>query len=156
VRELKSPSKAQRLEEYLRQNQLTFVSEDLWRKLLTLFAPVSERYLRDLLHRAGLPIEQPFGGVRQSSFDELEASLSELEHAYSAAVANHDHARAKACRRVVIEAKDHARMASRNPKVAAEKREQKREMVEWLLVWLENPGIFESWAALRKKALTDR
>jgi hypothetical protein len=24
-------------------------------------------------------------------------------------------------------------------------------MVDWMLVWLENPGIFESWVGLRKQ-----
>jgi hypothetical protein len=27
----------------------------------------------------------------------------------------------------------------------------KAEMVDWMLVWLENPGIFEAWARLRKQ-----
>jgi hypothetical protein len=55
---------------------------------------------------------------------------------------------------VVIQAKDRARLISRNEKVDSEKRRQRAEMVEWMLVWLENPGIFESWVALRKKAAT--
>jgi hypothetical protein len=43
--------------------------------------------------------------------------------------------------------------------VDAEKRRQKAEMTEWMLVWLENPGIFAAWVTqrkvtLRKKSLT--
>jgi hypothetical protein len=38
--------------------------------------------------------------------------------------------------------------------VDPEKRAQKAEMVEWMLVWLENPGIFGAWAELRKRAAT--
>jgi hypothetical protein len=149
-------SKKQRLEEFLRENHPPAISEERWRELATLLAPISETYLRDLLQATGLPIAQPFGGVRQSSFEDLEASLIELEKAYSNAVANHDRRRAIACRRVVIQAKDRARLISRNQKVDAEKRGQKAEMAEWMLVWLENPGIFESWVALRKKSLTCR
>ena len=151
---MRTPSKAQRLDEYLRQHRPVVVTGELWRELLVMLAPISEGYLRNLLRRTGLAIAQPYGGVRQVSFEELEASLLELEKEYATAVANHDTAIAKACRRAVIQAKDHARLAARNQKVAPEKREQKREMVEWLLVWLENPGIFESWAALRKNAVT--
>ena len=58
---------------------------------------------------------------------------------------------ARECRRVVIQAKDRARLVSRNEKVDPEKRKVKAEMVDWMLVWLENPGIFEAWARLRKQ-----
>jgi hypothetical protein len=74
-----------------------------------------------------------------------------MEAIYAAAIANQDRARAKECRRAVINAKYRARLAARNPKVDPEKRKQREEMVEWLLVWLENPGVFESWSALRKR-----
>ena len=82
-----------------------------------------------------------------------EASLIELQAVYAAAIADRDRARAKVCRRVVIEAKDRARLIARNPRVDAEKRKQKEEMVEWILVWLENPGIFEAWAELRRQSM---
>lgn len=149
-------SKKQRLEEFLRENHLAAISEESWHELAMLLTPISESYLRDLLQATGLPIAQPFGGVRQSSFDDLEASLKEMEKAYSNAIANHDRNRANACRRTVIQAKDRARLISRNQRVDEEKRWQKGEMVEWMLVWLENPGIFESWVALRKTSLTYR
>jgi hypothetical protein len=151
-----SRSKKQRLEEFLREDHPVSISEERWRELATLLAPISETYLRDLLQATGLPIAQPFGGVRQGSFDDLEESLLEMEKAYSNAGANHDRKRATACRRAVIQAKDRARLISRNQKVDSEKRRQKAEMVEWMLVWLENPGIFESWVALRKQSLTCR
>src|SRR5205807_6476383 len=93
-----------------------------------------------------------FGGVRQSSFDELETSLLEMEKEYAKAIADKDVALAIACRRAVIQAKDRARLISRSEKVDPRKRQQKAEMVEWMLVWLENPGIFATWVALRKKA----
>jgi hypothetical protein len=152
----RSKSKKHRLEEYLRENHPAAISEQHWRELLTLLAPISETYLRDLLQATGLSIAQPFGGVRQTSFENLEVSLLELENEYSKAVASLDRARATACRRVVIQAKDRARLISRNEKVDPERRRQKAEMAEWMLVWLENPGIFESWVALRKKSLTYR
>jgi len=147
-------SKKQRLEEFLHGQEIAAISEERWRELAALLAPISENYLRDLLQATGLPIAQPFGGVRQSSFEDLEASLLEMEKEYSKAVARHDRKRAIACRRVVIQAKDRARLISRNQKVDSEKRRQRAEMVEWMLVWLENPGIFESWVALRKKSVT--
>lgn len=150
----RSNSKKRRLEDYLREQQPAAISEERWRELAALLAPISESYLRDLLHATGIPIAQPMGGVRQGSFEELEASLLELEKEYAMAVARGDRTRATACRRAVIQAKDRARLISRSEKVDAEKRRQKAEMAEWMLVWLENPGIFAAWVTLRKKSLT--
>jgi hypothetical protein len=50
-------------------------------------------------------------------------------------------------RRLVIAAKDHARLAARNP----EKRADKHEMNLWLTTWLENPPVFEEWVLLRHR-----
>src|ERR1700726_1882040 len=133
-------SKKQRLEEFLQGQQIEAISEEHWRELAALLAPISENYLRDLLQATGLPIAQPFGGVRQSSFEDLEASLLEMEKEYSKGVGSHNRKRALACRRAVIQAKDRARLISRNQEVDSEKRRQRAEMVEWMLVWLENPG----------------
>lgn len=150
----RSNSKKRRLEDYLREQQPAAISEERWRELAALLAPISESYLRDLLQATGIPIAQPMGGVRQGSFEDLEASLLELENEYAMAVAQGDRKRATACRRAVIQAKDRARLISRSEKVDAEKRRQKAEMTEWMLVWLENPGIFAAWVTLRKKSLT--
>jgi len=111
---------------------------------------VSESYLRRLLADAGIPVEPPFGGVRQKTFDELERSLLDLEQVYSSASQAGDRARAQLCRNVVIQAKDHGRLAARGAKTSPEKKAQKEEMIQWMLVWLENPGIFPTWVKLRK------
>ncbi len=145
---LRGKSKKQRLEEFVRERHPAAIAEEQWRELTALLAPISESYLRELLHATGLEIAQPFRGARLSSFEELEASLVDMEKEYAKAVAAGDRARATACRRAVIQAKDRARLISRNPKVDQEKRKQKEEMVEWTLIWLENPGIFATWAAL--------
>jgi hypothetical protein len=92
-------------------------------------------------------------GVRQESFAELERTLLVIDREYAAAREAGDEARARACRRAIIEAKDHARLALRNPKIHPEKATQKQEMILWLLTWLENPGVFQAWLDLRKQAL---
>ncbi|MEO7649128.1 MAG: hypothetical protein ABIZ80_01550 [Bryobacteraceae bacterium] len=115
---------------------------------------MSEDYLRELLHATGVAIDQPFDGVRHSTFEALESSLNEMERVYADARAANDQRRALVCRRTVIRAKDRARVISRNPKVPDEKRREKEEMVNWMLVWLENPGVFRAWAALRRGAIS--
>jgi len=57
--------------------------------------------------------------------------------------------RARYCRRQVIGAKDRARFLAQNP----EKQALKEEMVQWMLVWLENPEVFPAWVEARKKVL---
>lgn len=113
-------------------------------------APISESYLRHLLAEIGVPVEAPFGGVRQKTFEELEQSLIEMEAAYARAQAGGDRPRAMRCRSAVIQAKDHARLSARSSKTSAEKKAMKEEMLEWMLVWLENPGVFPAWVKLRK------
>jgi hypothetical protein len=81
-------------------------------------------------------------GVRQSTFAELEASLLRLLAEYQAG----DPPRRMAVRRLVITAKEHARLAARNPA----QRPDKEEMILWLTTWLENPPVFREWVALRR------
>lgn len=88
-------------------------------------------------------------GVRQSTFDDLARTLIALEREYAAGAAE----RRWQTRRLVIEAKQHAFLASRNPKVDEALRRDKEEMVLWMRTWLENPPLFPEWVALRRKAL---
>jgi hypothetical protein len=120
--------------------------------LLARLAPVSESYLRDLLRSTGLPFEQPWAGVGQHSFEELDQSLRELGRVYADATAVGDRQRAHYVRHLVIGAKDRARFVARNPRSSPEKRVRKEEMAQWMLVWLENPEAFPAWVDARKRA----
>jgi hypothetical protein len=142
----------QQLREYLDERRPDAIREAEWKELLKRLAPVSESYLRDLLRATGLPFEQPWAGVRQHTFEELESSLCELWRIHAEAIAAGDRERARYCRRQVIAAKDRARFMAGSPRTSAEKRSQKEEMVEWMLVWLENPEVFPAWLEARKKA----
>ncbi len=142
----------QQLREYLAAEQPAVIDEAVWRALLERLAPVSESYLRDLLRETGLPFAQPFAGIRQHTFEELEQSLRELLEVYTAANAAGDRERARYCRRQVIAAKDRAKFLARGPRTSAAKRAEKEEMTQWMLVWLENPEIFPAWVEARKRA----
>ena len=132
------------IREWLAENKPPVVTGEIWKALLAQFAPVSEGYLRDLLRDAGVPVEQPWAGVRQHSLEELEASLREMLEVYERAGASGDRELARYCRRVVIGAKDRAKFAANRGN------EAKQEMVEWMLVWLENPGVFPAWVDARR------
>jgi len=82
------------------------------------------------------------------TLDELEASLREFQRMYA-----EEPLRRRALRDVVIRTKDRARHASRNPKVSPEKRAEKEEMVQWMLVWLDDPSLCGDWVTLRREQL---
>jgi hypothetical protein len=135
----------QRLREWLAAEKPAAITGEIWRDLLVRFAPVSESYLRDLLRDTDLPFEQPWAGVRQHTLEELEQSLREMLGVYETAEANGDQERARYCRRQVIAAKDRAKFATK-------KKSEKAEMVNWMMVWLENPAVFPVWVEARKRA----
>jgi hypothetical protein len=45
-----------------------------------------------------------------------------------------------------------AEMIARNPRVDAQKREEKQEMLEWFRIWLETPETFFDWLDVRKES----
>lgn len=141
----------QQLREYLTEHQVSAISEAVWKDLVERLSPVSESYLRDLLRAEELPFEQPYAGVRQHTLEELEASLLEMHQVYTEAAAAGDRDRARYCRRQVIAAKDRAKFMARNPRTPEDKRALKDEMVEWMMVWLENPEVFPAWVEAKKK-----
>jgi hypothetical protein len=115
----------------------SLIGETEWLELRAALPDISESTIRG----AGIPIAQPWCGVRQHTIDELEASLCELSEVY----AKHPHLR-RTCREQVIAAKARARFLSR-------KHALKNEMVEWMLVWLGDPAMFPAWAALRRERI---
>jgi hypothetical protein len=140
----------QHLREILEAEKPQVITESVWHSLLLRLAPISESYLRELLRNAGLPIEQPYAGVRQHTFEELEQSLREMLRVYQQATAAGNGDRARYCRRQVIGGKDRAKFLAQNPNTLPEKQAQKQEMAEWMLVWLENPEVFPAWVEARK------
>jgi len=148
----RSKSIKQQLRDYLETERPAVISESVWQSLLQRLAPVSESYLRDLLRATGLTFEQPYAGVRQHTYEELEQSLREMLRVYVDAMAAGNRDRARACRRQVIAAKDRAKFLAASPRTPAEKQIQKLEMAQWMLVWLENPEIFPAWVDARKRA----
>lgn len=139
-------SAKRQLRDYLAERQPAAITGDVWRELRRALAPVSESYLRDLLRATGLPFDQPWAGIRQHTLDELEESLRGMRTVYREAVESDDRERARYCRRQVIAAKDRAKfLARKNP--------AKQEMVEWMLVWLEDPEMFPPWVEARRKQL---
>ncbi len=143
----------QQLRDCLAADQPAAITEAVWQDLLRRLAPVSESYLRDLLRATGLPFDQPYSGIRQHTFEELEHSLRAMLRVYRDSLAAGERDRARYCRRQVIAAKDRAKFLAVTPRGTPEERTQKEEMARWMLVWLENPEVFPAWVDARKKTL---
>jgi hypothetical protein len=128
---------------WLERERPARIDEAEWAILRAELGKISTAYLRRLLRESGVPLGPLVQGVRQESFEALESSLLSLLEEYERS----DPARRQSIRRVVIEAKDHARWAARKP----ERRPEKEEMALWMLTWLENPPLFPQWVQIRRK-----
>ena len=142
-------SKQARLESWLRERAPRPVELTDFEELSQLLAPISESGLRHMLRRSAAPLHPLAAGVNQDTFATLRDSLLALAACYEEG----DAGTRRLVRGIVITAKDHAKLAARNSRVAAEKRAAKEEMAEWMLTWLENPGIFPLWIKIREKSL---
>ena len=131
------------LSDWLERENPTRIDEAEWAILRAELGNISGAYLRRLLRESGVPLGPLVEGVRQETFEALEASLLSLLEEYQRS----DPARRQSIRRVVIEAKEHARWAARKP----ERRVEKDEMTLWMLTWLENPPLFPQWVQIRRK-----
>lgn len=140
------------LAEWLAARQPVPLDEAEFQALYKMLAR-SPDYVRKLLHGSGVPLTALVEGVRQDNFDELARTLLALEREYVEAGAEHYAQRQRACRRLVIKAKDHARWSVRSPKSTPEHTAAKQEMIAWMLVWLENPAVFPDWVRLRQREL---
>ena len=117
-----------------------------WDAIAAEFPGISPSILED----AGLIVEQPWRGVKQHTFDELAQTLTALAGIYAMRPELSAFTRAQ-----VIQAKDRAKWASRSARVDAEKRKNKAEMAEWMLVWLDDPAMFVSWVERRRAVLSN-
>jgi hypothetical protein len=137
-------NKRVRLSLLLEASGWPIVGEDEFQRLVAELAPISAPYLRRLLRESGRPLSPLVEGVRQSSLAELERTLCALAEEYARASAD----LRRSIRRLVIIARDHARLAARRPGAST----VKLEMILWMHTWLENPDAFALWVDLRKKA----
>ena len=128
---------------WLERERPARIDEAEWAILRAELRDISGAYLRRLLRESGVPLGPLVEGVRQETFEALESSLLSLLEEYERS----DPARRQSVRRVVIEAKDHARWAARK----TDRRLEKEEMTLWMLTWLENPPLFPQWVQLRRK-----
>ena len=122
--------------------------------------PPSSAYLIDILLETEVPVDRTIGGiptdlrgkVRTGDLEEARQSLLAMAREYAMAP---DPQRASDVRRAVMRTKNHLKLALARG-LGPEKRAEREEIFEWLLVWLENPVIFEPWMAVREHRRSGR
>lgn len=97
-----------------------------------------EEEFQDLLHFATL--------------DEAEMCLVRLDELLRKFQAEGESAAAERVLEVARLGRRRAEMIARNPKVDAQKRAEKEEVMQWFRVWLDTPGAFFDWLELRKQS----
>jgi hypothetical protein len=135
-------TKKQRVLDFIAERGWTAIGEAEWFELEAALPDISETTLRE----CGIPIEAPWSGVNTHSLDQLEACLAELSRVYASRAELQHY-----CRHQVIAAKDRARWVSKSVNVDEARRSMKAEMVEWMLVWLDDPALFPAWVQLRRQ-----
>jgi hypothetical protein len=142
----RSEAKGGLLRAWLAEHQPERIGDAEFTAIATTLAPVSERYLRELVRAAGVPLEPLVEGVSQHSLEDLERTLVGLLDEY-------ERGEQRRARSAVILAKDHARFALRRLPATDERVVVKQEMLLWLMTWLENPPLFRDWVVLRKRQM---
>ena len=122
--------------------------------------PVSPAYVLDVLSETQVEIDRAIGGLPvdlrgRVHFHDHEAaasSLIDMAKEYETARLAGDKPRAEDCRRAVRKGKDRLKLVMRRTGLAPQKRQQKQELVEWFLIWLEAPSLFPAWLEARRAA----
>ena len=81
-----------------------------------------------------------------------EQSLRRLDVIYREYSSAADRLGTTMVRALVKKGKLRARSLAANPRVQAQKRQEKQEIASWFQVWLETPDLFADWLALRKSS----
>jgi hypothetical protein len=98
------------------------------------------------------PYREALAGILSfSTFAEAEETLKRLEDLRRKYHAAGDKKGVEYCRQIGLLGRRRAEFISRNNRVRPQKRLQKQEIAAWFGLWLEAPGIFETWLALRKR-----
>ena len=108
-----------------------------------------------------LLFEEPYGALLDGvlvfrTLSDTEATLLRLEQLRLLFLQSDDKKGVEYCKQVALAGRMRAEAVGRNPRVAEAKRRAKAESALWFRIWLEIPGSFATWLALRKATGTYR
>lgn len=135
-------TKKQRVLELATSRGWSQIGESEWTELRNALPDVSA----SVIQQAGLPVDAPWCGVHQHTFEELEKSLREFSAIYESRPDLREFTRQQ-----VIAAKDRAKFLAARNTIDAETRVRKAAMAEWMLIWLGDPALFPDWLNALKR-----
>ncbi|HUI41320.1 MAG TPA: hypothetical protein VL523_05070 [Terriglobia bacterium] len=91
------------------------------------------------------------GALRFNDLATTEAALRRLDAIYGEYQSASDFEGQRLVRKLVLRGKQRAEGLAVNPRVSREKRQEKREIASWFRVWLQSPGLFFDWLAVRRQ-----
>jgi len=97
-----------------------------------------EEEFRDLLHFATL--------------EEAEMCLVRLDELLRKFRGEHERTAVERVLEVARLGRRRAEMVARNPRVDAQKRAEKEEILQWFKIWLDTPDAFFDWLEMRKQS----
>ena len=100
--------------------------------------------------KQGLAQRQPGAELSFSSLTEALASFEKLETKRHEL--GNDVKGLERLRLIVINARQNCQLSAQSSVLTAEHREEAKEIVEWLAVWLRSPQLFHDWLDLRMRA----
>lgn len=110
----------------------------------------NDRYVGPVLPE---PYARRLDGLLQfRDFTDAESALHKLDDAYREYRSASDRMGTSFVRTLVIKGRQRAESMARNPRVGAEKRQEKEEIARWFKVWLDLPDLFFDWLEMRKRS----
>lgn len=79
-------------------------------------------------------------------------SIRNLENARRKFADENDKEGSRLLRQTAMDGKKEALAKAANMKLPARERRVQKEIAEWLTIWLQTPGVFESWVKLRQNS----
>ncbi len=112
----------------------------------------------EMAHRAGARVRWgEYGGGEEDRMLSLEspealaAGMQRLHAALKAAQSSSDREAVERARKAARRYRRRALQMAGNGRLQPEIRAQKRELADWLLIWLEMPDAFFDWLELRRR-----
>src|ERR1700756_302781 len=123
----------------------------------------SNEYIADVLKSMGWKVQLTEREEAEERFEEefedilhfktlqdAEVSLTRLDELFRRFQTHAEKAAVERVLEIARLGKRRAEMISRNRKVEARKRDEKKEIAEWFRIWLETPDAFFDWLDVRK------
>jgi hypothetical protein len=135
-------TKKQRVLDFAAARGWARIGEPEWDELRRALPDVS----LSAIQQSGLPVDAPWCGVDQHTFEDLEKSLREFSAIYESRRDLRHFTRQQ-----VIASKDRAKFIAARNTIDAETRARKAAMAEWMLIWLGDPALFPDWLNALKR-----